>query len=89
MNTIKFRDSAKCPACGGMLAYDASMTQRLPIGLGFAPNSARFQIDVLERKGWRGECMNCYAPVFAIVSAKHVTRYPRSINRKIQAAQAA
>lgn len=28
MSTIKYSDSAKCPKCGGLLIYDARMTER-------------------------------------------------------------
>jgi ribosomal protein S27AE len=88
MRTIKYSDSATCPKCGGVLFYDAKMKQRLPVGFGFAPGSARFQVDYAESTGWRGECMDCGEKVFAVVSSKHRTKYPRAINRKLQAAQA-
>lgn len=89
MTTIKYTQEAKCPKCKGILAYDATMRQKLPLGLGFAPNSTRFQVDMIERTGWRGECMNCQHQVFAVVREKKITRYPRSINSKIKAASAA
>ena len=77
-----------CPKCGGMLSYDASMKDRLPMGFGFAPGSATFRVDYIERKGWRGECMECGEKVFAVVSSKAGVKYPVSINRKITAAAA-
>lgn len=89
MQTMKFSNSAVCPKCGGMLSYEAAITDKLPLGLGFAPDSSRFQIDILVRKGWRGQCMDCHAVVFAVKSSRHVTKYPQRINRKIRAAQAA
>jgi hypothetical protein len=88
MTKIKYSESARCPKCGGMIAYDARMTHRLPIGFGFHPGSARFQIDFAESKGWRGECMQCRELVFAITKTRHVAKYPRRLNRQLQAAAA-
>jgi transcription initiation factor IIE alpha subunit len=83
MRKIKYSDKAKCPKCGGMLSYDATITEKLPLGFGFAPGSSKFQVDILVSKGWRGECMECGEKVFAVESQRHVTRHPRNINRKI------
>ncbi len=85
MTTIKFSNDAKCPHCGGMLSYDARMSDKLPLGFGFAPGSASFQVDMIERKGWRGECMECLKQFFAVQSQRHATKRPASINRKLAA----
>lgn len=88
MKTLDYQNGkAVCPKCGGMLAYDASVKDRLPLGFGFGA-SGKFQIDCIERKGWRGECMECGGKVFAVVSQKHVTKIPRSVNRKLMEARA-
>ena len=90
LKTVRYNaDTAKCPKCGGMLAYDARLTQKLPLGFGFAPGSGRFQVDVLIRKGWRGECMDCGEKVFAVQSERQATRFPSGINRKLKLAQQA
>jgi hypothetical protein len=83
---IKYSPSAACPApCSGMIAYDARYTENLPIGLGFAPGSTKFQVDSIQVKGFKGQCMKCGATVLAWKSKRHVTRRPRGINRKIAA----
>ena len=79
-------DKARCPKCQGMLCYDASMTQKLPIGFGFASDGNKFQMDCIIRKGWRGQCMNCEEVVFAVKSERHVTTFPKSINKKLKLA---
>lgn len=85
MTTIKYNNGkAVCPKCGGMLAYDARMTDKLPLGFGFVV--VRFQIDWVVRKGWRGECMKCNEQVFAVQSRKHAVSYPKGVNAKIKAA---
>jgi len=88
MKMIKYSDSAKCPKCGGMLAYDATMRQRLPMGFGFAPGSGRFQVDSILMTGFRGECMECEQQVFAVKSQRQVRTFPKSINAKLQKAAA-
>ena len=86
MTTIKFSNEAKCPKCKtGTLAYDARMTEKLPLGFGFAPGSIKFQIDYVIRKGFRGECMECGEKFFAVQSTRSTTRQPASINRKLAA----
>lgn len=87
MNSIKYNGGrARCPKCKGMLTYDARMRQRLPVGFGFAPGSARFQVDFVEQVGFRGECMDCGGQVFAVKSVRHGKRFPSSVNRKLGAA---
>lgn len=51
------------------------MSDKLPVGFGFA--GYRFQIDVIKRTGFGGECMTCGAKVFAVQSRRHVTTYPK------------
>ena len=83
MKTIPYQNGkAVCPKCGGMLFYDARITQKLPLGLGFMPGSSKFQVDFAISKGWRGEC-ECGQVVFAIVSARRAVKYPAGINRKL------
>jgi len=80
--SIEYADGREhCPSCQGLISYDRSMKDRLPIGLGFL--GARFQVDYMERSGHGGECMDCGLAIFAIVTRRHVTRFPRSINSKI------
>lgn len=85
MIQVKYNnDKARCPKCKGMLAYDASMTQKLPTGFGFAPGGNKFQVDTIVQKGWRGQCMECETVVFAVKSQRHVTTFPKSINKKLK-----
>src|SRR5438128_1990749 len=86
MKIINYSPQATCPSCGGMLMFDASITDRLPHGLGFA-HTGKFVIDLIERKGWRGQCMQCFAQVFAIVSQRALRRSPHSVNAKIAKAK--
>lgn len=83
------KGKAKCPKCRGMLAYSGSFRDRLPLGFGFADGSGKFRIDCVERKGYAGECMKCDTKVLAVVSRRLVTKFPRSINRKLTAARLA
>jgi len=88
--TVKYaNDTARCPKCRGMLAYDGTFRDRLPLGFGFAPGSSRFRVDCVERKGFTGECMECGTKVLAVKSRRHVTRTPRGINNKLAAARKA
>lgn len=84
MNAIPYNnDKARCPKCGGMLAYDARMTEKLPLGFGF--NAAgKFQIDYILRTGFRGECMECGTQIFAVQKERQGSREPRAINRKLR-----
>jgi hypothetical protein len=59
------------------------------MGLGFAPGSAKFQVDCIRVKGWRGQCEKCRATILAWTSRRHVTRFPKKINQKIQSAKRA
>lgn len=84
MTSIDYQHGkAACPKCGGMLAYDASVKDRLPLGFGFGA-TGQFQVDYVERQGWRGECMECGGKVFAVASRRTITRLPKSINRKLR-----
>lgn len=85
MNTIKYSENAACPKCGGLLCYDATLKDRLPLGFGFAPGSTRFRVDYLERTGFRGECMQCGEKVFAVKSQRATHKHPPKINRKLAA----
>jgi ribosomal protein L34E len=74
--TIKYlRGRERCPKCGGAITYGSSIADSLPIGFGFV--GARFQIDILKRSGHGGECMDCGQRVFAVVSQRHVTKFPK------------
>jgi len=85
MKTVDYnKGNAVCPKCKGMLSYDATMTDKLPLGFGFVPNSHKFQVDCIIRKGFRGECMECQTVVFAVKSQRHSTSFPKSINRKLK-----
>ena len=63
----------RCPDCKGQISYGSTIKDKLPIGFGFV--GARFQIDAVERRGHGGECMDCFAPIFAVTSRRHVVRY--------------
>ena len=63
----------RCPDCKGQISYDCTIKDKLPIGFGFV--GARFQIDAVERRGHGGECMECFAPIFAVTSRRHIVRY--------------
>ena len=89
MKSVEYNNGkAVCPKCGGELSYDARITDKLPMGFGFGQGS-KFQIDYVVRRGWRGECMDCYETVFAVVSRHNATKFPAIINRKIEAARIA
>ena len=81
---IKFTNEARCP-CGGMIAYGATFTKRLPLGFGFA--GTKFQIDVAEIKGFIGECMDCDQKFEAEKTRRLVTKFPRGINAKLAQAR--
>jgi hypothetical protein len=63
----------RCPDCKGQISYGSTMKDKLPIGFGFV--GSRFQIDAVERRGFGGECMECFAPIFAVKSRRHIVRY--------------
>ena len=85
---IKYMNGEEvCPKCGGMVCYDATFQQKLPLGFGFAPGETSFRVDSILEKGFRGQCMECGQRVDAIKSRRHVTNRPRSINRKINNAR--
>ena len=73
-----------CPKCRGDLAYDGTARERLPIGIGF--RGGKFVIDSVERRGFIGECMECFTKVFAIKTQVTRSTHPLSINNKIKAA---
>lgn len=84
MTTVKYQNGkVHCPKCGGMIAYDATMTDKLPMGMGFN-GMGKFKIDFVIRKGFRGECMDCYHKVFAVKSITISSKCPKSINEKIK-----
>lgn len=86
MTTIKFSNEAKCPKCKtGLIMYDGAMTQKLPLGLGFAPGGFKFQVDFAISKGFAGECMECSEKIFAVKSTRHAVKYPSKINRQLSA----
>lgn len=85
--SIHFTESARCPKCGGMLAYDGSYTRSLPLGFGFV--GTKFQIDVVKERGWSGECMNCLQKVLAWTSRRAAVKYPKAINSQIAVARKA
>lgn len=76
----------RCP-CGGQAMIDGEGTVRLPFGLGYAPGSVHFQIDVMEYRGWHGECMECGKELLFWRTRKARTQYPASINQKLAAAR--
>jgi len=84
MNATKIRyedGKGKCP-CGGEVMFDASFTQKLPVGLGFV--GTKFQMDFVLVTGFSGECMECGKKIQAVEKTKHVTKFPASINRKLK-----
>jgi hypothetical protein len=71
---IKYADGReRCPDCQGLISYGSEMKDKLPIGFGFV--GSRFQIDAVERRGFGGECMECFAPIFAVKTRRHKVRY--------------
>lgn len=78
----------RCPNCQSYeFMIDATVTDRLPVGFGFADNSGKFQIDMIQRKGYHGYCMNCQKENIVYYSRKHITRKPKSINNKLKLAR--
>jgi len=75
--TIEYqKGKERCPKCKtGQITYDSKIKDQLPMGFGFV--GTRFQIDVIKRTGFGGECMECGAKVFAVQSRKSVTTYPK------------
>lgn len=45
--------------CGGQVAVEGTVRHRMPLGFGFV--GAKFGVDVVERKGWVGFCLECRA----------------------------
>lgn len=88
-NLVKYKDKdCRCDKCNGGAMIDGEMTVRLPVGFGFAPGVAKFQVDSLQYKGWHGQCMECGRELLFWKSRRHVTKFPRGVNRRIrQAAQ--
>lgn len=72
---IKYRRGLERCTCGGTVAYHGELTETLPTGFGFV--GTRFRIDSVQIKGFAGDCMRCYRPVFAVKSHRHTTRYPK------------
>ena len=76
-----------CPHCKStMFMVDAEVKHRIPIGFGFRDNSGKFIIDMIEKKGYRGACMDCRKESVVFVSKRIISRKPRSINNKIHKA---
>ena len=73
-----------CPKCKTYdVSCDAKGKYRLPIGFGFLPNETKFGISFWELSGYWGECEICYNRIFNYTKKRKITRYPRSINNKL------
>ena len=80
----KKENSMYCPECKTYdVACDGTATRDLPVGFGFLPGDDKFSVEKLRFKGYIGECMECYKPVFNWVSRRKITVRPRSINKKL------
>lgn len=81
------KSDPRCNKCGGQFSAGGVQTRRLPLGFGFAPGSDKFQVDYIEIKSYIGFCWKCGDESPVEFSRRHVTRKPRSINRKIAQAR--
>lgn len=73
--------------CGEMLSVGGWGRRRIPLGFGFAGKG--FQVDFIEIKTVMGYCFKCKSDGhFDLPSRKPkiVTRFPRKINNKLNAA---
>ncbi len=75
MTTVKYNGGKARCKCGGDYTYDATITDKLPMGFGFV--NGRFQIDAIKRTGFRGQCLECDTVVFAVKSQRHVVSFPK------------
>jgi hypothetical protein len=74
--TINYnRGRCTCPKCSGQIMYDGTARDRLPLGFGF--RAGRFVIDCIERKGFVGECLECFTKIFAVQTQRHVVKRPK------------
>ena len=76
-----------CDKCGGFASVDAEVVVKLPLGFGFREGKG-FVVDMVQYKGWRGQCMDCEAEAVFWTSRRNITKKPRSINRKLAMAGA-
>jgi hypothetical protein len=77
----------RCKKCHGQFSAGGVQTRRVPTGLGFVDGSAKFQVDFIEIKSYIGFCIDCGDETPVEFSRRNVTKFPKSINRKIAAAR--
>jgi hypothetical protein len=81
------RKDPRSACCGAQFATGGVETRKIPTGFGFADASGRFQVDYIEVKSYTGFCLECGKDGKVEFSRRKVTKFPRSINRKIAAAR--
>jgi hypothetical protein len=78
----------RCNKCNGQFSSGGVQIRKIPTGFGFDPTGKtdKFQVDVIEVKSYIGFCWDCGDETPVEFSRRKKTKYPRSINNKIKAA---